>query len=462
MTEPELHGIVPELHGIVAYAAYLPRHRLRPGEQTGTGAGSRIAASYDEDSTTLAVAAARRLPRAGERPEAVYFATTSPAYADKTNATAVHAALGFDPECFAVDLAGSARSGTGALLAAAVSGGLAVCADVITGLPGSPDERRGGDGAAAFLFGDPSRALARIVGRASLTAEFLDRWRAPGEPAARRWEERFGLENYLPLVTEAGQRALRQAGVTEPDHVVISSPNPLVAGRAGIRGRITSPWRRGWSGAADAGLGLSEVLDRARPGETVLVLAAVDGCDALVLRVTDRILTGRQTRSVAGQSASGRDVPYTTYLSWRGLLEREAPRRPEPDLPAAPPSARSRAWKYAFTGSRCRDCGFAHLPPARVCKSCGAPDAMVPLPLADARGTVATFTVDRLAHSPSPPVIDAVIDFDGGGRCTLELTDASPGEIAVGTRVTPSFRRLYTAQGVHNYFWKARPVEDDR
>ena len=29
----------------------------------------------------------------------------------------------------------------------------------------------------------------------------------------------------------------------------------------------------------------------------------------------------------------------------------------------------------------------------------------------------------------------------------------------IGTRVELTFRRLYTAGGVHNYFWKARPVE---
>jgi hypothetical protein len=28
----------------------------------------------------------------------------------------------------------------------------------------------------------------------------------------------------------------------------------------------------------------------------------------------------------------------------------------------------------------------------------------------------------------------------------------------VGTRVEMTFRRLYTAGGIHNYFWKARPV----
>jgi uncharacterized OB-fold protein len=80
--------------------------------------------------------------------------------------------------------------------------------------------------------------------------------------------------------------------------------------------------------------------------------------------------------------------------------------------------------------------------------------------LADAVGTVVTFTVDRLAFSPSPPVINAVVDFDGGGRSLLELVDARPDEVAIGHRVRLAFRRMYTAGGVHNYFWKARLVED--
>jgi uncharacterized OB-fold protein len=79
--------------------------------------------------------------------------------------------------------------------------------------------------------------------------------------------------------------------------------------------------------------------------------------------------------------------------------------------------------------------------------------------LADTPGRIATFTVDHLAFSPSPPVIDVVVDFDGGGRYTLEMADASPDEVAIGTPVEMTFRRLYTSGGVHNYFWKVRPVE---
>jgi uncharacterized OB-fold protein len=78
--------------------------------------------------------------------------------------------------------------------------------------------------------------------------------------------------------------------------------------------------------------------------------------------------------------------------------------------------------------------------------------------MADNEGTIVTFTVDRLAYSPSPPIVFAVVDFDGGGRMPVELTDVDPTEVAVGDRVAMTFRRLHTADGIHNYFWKARPV----
>ena len=78
--------------------------------------------------------------------------------------------------------------------------------------------------------------------------------------------------------------------------------------------------------------------------------------------------------------------------------------------------------------------------------------------MSEVLGTVVTFTIDRLAYSQSPPVVFAVVDFDGGGRLPLELTDVDPDDVAIGGRVEMTFRRLFTADGIHNYFWKARPV----
>jgi uncharacterized OB-fold protein len=166
---------------------------------------------------------------------------------------------------------------------------------------------------------------------------------------------------------------------------------------------------------------------------------------------------------VAAQVAAGSaPIPYATYLSWRGLLEREPPRRPDPQPPYAPPAYRQRAWKYALVGSRCDKCGARQLPANRVCVSCRSVDAMVGEPMADVPGTVATYTVDRLAATPSPPMLVVVVDYDGGGRFRCELTDATEADAFVGARVEMTFRRTVTTGGIHNYFWKARPVRSGR
>jgi uncharacterized OB-fold protein len=83
---------------------------------------------------------------------------------------------------------------------------------------------------------------------------------------------------------------------------------------------------------------------------------------------------------------------------------------------------------------------------------------MADQPMADVGAVVTTFTVDRLASTPSPPMVAAVVDFDGGGRFRCELADVDPAAVAIGDRVAMTFRRLLTADGVHNYFWKARPL----
>ncbi|MGH3968931.1 MAG: OB-fold domain-containing protein [Mycobacterium sp.] len=439
-------------NALIGYGAYLPRYRL----------GTRVVASFDEDSTTMATAAAAAAIKGHPAPTNVYFATSSPAYADKTNATAIHAALGLPGDAFVTDLCGTGRSGIAAWRLAAASGGVAVTADVRVGRPGSADEKRGGDGAAALLFGN-GPAIAEILATTSLTAEFLDRWRAPTSVAGEQWEERFGAEHYAALIRTAFDRALDDTELAGVDHVVLVCPNTAIVKKAatlvkGLKTVVTSPI--GFAGASDATITLCGVLDTADAGETILVISAVDGCDAVLWRTSDELPQARQTCSVSEQRATGLPVSHLSYLSWRGLVELEPPRRPEPDRPAAPPSARAKDWKFGFTGTRCQECDFVHLPPARVCRRCGAADRMSPAPVASLGGTVATYTVDNLAYSPSPPVVQAVIDVDGGGRCTLEIADAEPDRLRVGARVAFTVRRLFTAGAVHDYFWKARLVED--
>jgi 3-hydroxy-3-methylglutaryl CoA synthase/uncharacterized OB-fold protein len=466
------------MRGIVSAAGYLPFRRLQRAAitetfGTGGGRGTRTVASYDEDTTTMGVEAARLALRSAGGPpvDALWFATADPAYLDKTNATAIHAALRLDGDATAFDLGGAVRSGIGALRIALEGTGttLVVSADIRTGLPTSPDEAAGGDAAAAVLVGDDNGAgpvIAEYLGAGAATDEFLDRWRTPGDRRTRVWEERFGETKYVPLGEQAWNAALKQASVESTDvaRVVVTGMHARavtsLTKRLGvIDGALvdTQLATIGNAGTAQAGLLLASVLESAGPGELVALVSLADGADVLLLRATGAIAGFRPARPVAAQIDAGADLPYAKFLSWRGMVAVEPPRRPEPARVSASAAGRSEDWKFAFVGSRDRSSGALHLPPARVSAG-GTVDDMDPAPMADTEGAIVTFTIDRLAYSPSPPIVFAVVDFDGGGRFPVELTDVDADDVRIGDRVEMTFRRLFTADGIHDYFWKARPI----
>ncbi|NGO49036.1 hydroxymethylglutaryl-CoA synthase family protein, partial [Streptomyces ureilyticus] len=342
--------------GLIAYGAYVPHHRLARADIAATlgtraAKGTRSVAGYDEDTTSMAVEAARgALTADGLRPRVgqLFLATAAPAYLDKTNATAVHAALSLDEHVLAVDMAGSVRSGLGALVTAARSAvpTLAVLSDLRTGLPGGTDESAGGDGAAAFVFGghrDGAPVIAELLAHDTVSDELLDRWRLPGAPASRVWEERFAEEIYVDLAGRALGAALDRAKLSADavDHFAVAGLHAracaAVRRTAGVRpetvtGDLTGAI--GNAGTAQPGLLLADVLDRARPGETIALVVLGDGAGVLLLRATDALPAHRAARPVAAQIATGgAPVPYATYLTWRGLLDREPPRRPDPEPP---------------------------------------------------------------------------------------------------------------------------------
>lgn len=460
--------------GITRYATYIPRYRLdRDQIATAVGEkarGCRTVAGYDEDTTSMAVEAGlSALGATSSAVHSVWLATTAPAYVDKTNATAVHAALDLPEAVAAFDLGASFRSGAAALMAASRDHGLALMSDVRGGYTGGAEERSGGDAAAAFTFGEAD-VLAELVASTSVSGEFLDRWRAPGEVGANTWEERFGEKEYLRLGEHVVTDLLKKSGCAAGDvaAVAVAGPNTRAVKAATRQLQARTGGRAesgdlldlvGNAGAAHLGLVLADTLDHARPGDTLLVLSLADGADAFLLRATD-LLPARARPKVRDPLGGGLPIPYSTYLLWRGRVEREKPRRPEPIRPSAPFSARNSAYKFAFRGGRCRGCGTAQFPLPRVCLRCRAVDLFDPVSAAGQGARVVSYTVDRLAFTPSPPLLSAVLDLDVGGRVQCELTDVTPDEIAVGDRVVLTFRRLLTVEGIHNYFWKARPSID--
>jgi 3-hydroxy-3-methylglutaryl CoA synthase/uncharacterized OB-fold protein len=464
------------MRGIQSYAAYIPYSRLERKDVAAVfggapGRGQRTVASFDEDTTTMGFEAARLALRSvgGASPDALWFATAEPAYLEKTNATAIHAALRLDPAVPVMDVNGAVRSGIGAFLTAsrATDQVLVTVAGMRGGLPTSADEAEGGDGAAALLVGDDSSGpvIAEYLGGASETEEFVDRWRTPGSPRPRRWEDRFGETVYLPMAERAWNAALKSVELN-PDQVdvaVVTGPHAravrATAGKLGARSVADNLAAVvGNTGAAHFGVVLADVLDKAQPGTTVAVVVLADGVDVLLFRTTDAITSFSPAKSVVDQIGRSATVPYGRFLSWRNMVDIEPPNRPMPNRPSSSAAARSTDWKFGFVGSRDRQTGIVHLPPQRVGIYGGVTDDMELVPEAETLATVTTYTVDRLIYSESPPVIFAVLDFDGGGRFPCQLTDCDIDDIEVGTRVEMTFRRLFTADGIYNYFWKARPI----
>ena len=168
------------MRGIVSYGAYVPFNRLQRAVigaalEERPGKGERAVASYDEDSATMAVEAARNCLAGAslENVSSLTFATTSPPYQEKLNAATVHAALELPAACRALDVCGSVRAGLGSLAAGADGAAgrgqcLVTMSDIRLGAPGGAAEGFGGDGAVAFLLGD-DHLVAEIVASYSST-----------------------------------------------------------------------------------------------------------------------------------------------------------------------------------------------------------------------------------------------------------------------------------------------------
>ena len=473
--------------GITAYGAYLPRRRLQrsaiaaantwfDASLRGLARGERTMCSWDEDTVTMAVEAARDMDPAAEV-QALFLASTTHPFAVRQNAGIVAEALNLGSDLRTMDVAGSLRASTTALLSAldaAAAGAQAtvVTADRCKARAGSPMEMLSGDGAAAVQVGAEGE-IATLLGSATVAADFIDHFRASGDAYDYAWEDRWIRdEGWLKLVPQAVARALAKAGVEPSEVGRLIVPCHLrrvpesVAKACGIAAdAVADPMMStvGQCGAAQPLLMLAAELASAEPGQTIVVTGFGQGCDALVFRVTDAVGAARPKRGVAGWlERRVEETNYSKFLTYCGVVEREYGKRAELDRsPALTAQYRNREGVTGFVGGRCTRCGTVQYPKAIYCvnPNCGAKDTQEPHPMADVPATVKTFTADHLVFSMDPPAYLGLVEFEGGGRTMVEFTEVDPESFDVGTRASMRFRIKHVDErrGMRQYFWKAAP-----
>ncbi|MBD3210901.1 hydroxymethylglutaryl-CoA synthase [Candidatus Micrarchaeota archaeon] len=345
------------MSGIVGYGSYVPLYRIKTEEiakvwgedsqriEKGLGIIEKAVGGVDEDSATISVEAARNaLARAGVDPKrigALYVGSESHPYAVKPTGTIVAEAINATPELTCADLEFACKAGTAGLqivLSMVDSGdiqyGMAIGADTAQGRPGDPLEYSAASGGAAFLTGPEEESVAVVDATCSHTTDTPDFWRRQHAEYPSHGGRFTGKPAYFNHVLSSTQMLMKKTGTKTEDysHIVFHQPNGRFPREAAKKlGATTEQLETGlltpiigntYSGASM--LGLSAVLDKAKPGERILVTSYGSGAgsDSFALTVTEKIDEVRNKAPLTREYIEKKKyIDYSTYVKYRKKLK---------------------------------------------------------------------------------------------------------------------------------------------
>lgn len=481
--------------GITAYGGYIPRYRLNRQQiyqsmgwmdpsTFANSKGEKAVANFDEDTITMAVAAGMDLLKGFDRSKVggVYFASTTMPYKERLNAGILMTALGLDETVRAADITGARKAGTTAILSAIegikskmISNLLVCAADSRLGKPATAEEMIYGDAAAALMLGDED-VIAEFKDAYTITCDFVDRYRGEFGKFDRKWEDRWCRdEGYGKLIPEAINGLLKKCDLKISDFSKVIYDCHYVAARRKLNNLLEiAPEQEqdnfqetiGESGAAQVLVMLVNALEKAKPGDKLMVVSFGSGCDALYFKVTDSIRSINSPKGVSSHLANRAELDqYSKYLVWRDILSADLGLRGEEDFWTRWSWLwRKRREVLGLWGSKCTACGVTQFPKQRVCANpdCGAIDEVEEYCFSDKVGKIKSFTGDSLSATYNPPAFYGAIEFEGGGKHYFDFTDCDENDVEVGKAVTMSFRKKYfdKARELTGYFWKAVPLRE--
>ena len=336
--------------GIVSYGTYIPEFRLRvediakawhkePQEVTQSlGLSEKSVPAADEDAVTIALEAAlNALSNSGIKPSGIdvlFVGSESHPYAVNPTSTIVGELLGVGREYLAADLEFACKAATAGIQAIAglveagqARYGLAIGSDTAQSKPHDSLEYTSASAGVAVLVGAKT-CIAELEAYTSYSSDTPDFWRRDGIEYPSHAGRFTGEPAYFAHLMGAARRLFEKtkAKPSDIDYCVFHMPNGKfprdVARRLGFTSdqlatsltvdRIGNPY------SASALLGLSAVLDIAKPGVRIFMVSYGSGAgsDAFLWKATDQITSYRRKKrqTVAEQIAKKTYIDYVQYL----------------------------------------------------------------------------------------------------------------------------------------------------
>jgi hydroxymethylglutaryl-CoA synthase len=336
--------------GIIGYGTYIPRFRITIDEiaKANNEVSKKIHQTIaikeksvhgkDEDSVTMAICASQNaLKRTNLKPEsieAIYIGSESHPYSVKPSATIIGQALGIGNNYLAADMEFACKSGTAALqvCAGVVSSNIcnyaiAIGSDTAQAKPGSILEYTSAAGSAAFIIGkNPPEWCASIDKTISISSNTPDFWRRNRQKYPTHAGRFTANPSFFQHTMQTTQQILKIMNMktTDFDHVVFHQPNgkfPIIAAKKlGFSSKQFSTSllvsEIGNTYSASSLLGLSAILDEAKPNQKILLVSygSGSGSDAFIISTTNRITRmQKKAQKVKCQISMKKYILYSEY-----------------------------------------------------------------------------------------------------------------------------------------------------
>jgi 3-hydroxy-3-methylglutaryl CoA synthase/NAD(P)-dependent dehydrogenase (short-subunit alcohol dehydrogenase family)/putative sterol carrier protein len=479
--------------GITSYGAYIPRLRLErmaifqamgwfaPALMM-VAQGERSMCNWDEDAITMAVAASRDClcGQDKQKLDALYLASTTLPFADRQNAGIVSSALNLKDNLITADYTSSQKASTTAMITALESVKSGDRSHIMVTASDRRETKAAyfyemwfGDGAAALMVGDTD-VIAEYRGSYSVAHEFVDHYRGSDKKYDYVWEERWARDaGYSRIIPEVVNGLFEKLGITMEDIDKLVYPCIFKRDHRNIAAQLGANSDKlvdnmhevcGETGTAHPYIMFISALEKAVPGDRILMIGFGQGANALLFEVTENITGLAERNGVAGSLANKKSMNnYLKWLKFRDLIQTEMGIRAEaPTQTATTVLWRKNKMILGLVGGKCKRCGTPQFPKMDICvnPACGAFHSQEDYEFADVPARIKTFTADMLSVSVDPPAIYGMVQFENGGRLVADFTDCELDELSVGLPVQMAFKRkgVDPERGFVNYFWKAVPL----